>query len=594
MDFMLRFHLSNKREQQQFEHHVGPIEFGRGPKRDNTARCVIQDLAVSRDHVRIEEINGKVKVENLSQKNPVRLGDSGLVDPGKSCDLMLPVRLTIGETIIDVEPTLADPIAIDSLTKVPHAPRPRRHGDSTHTLGKLGGSPSPETLAHWFETVLSVQRAAAGSAEFYQETAKALVDLVGLDRGLVLLRKDGGWEVAARCVTEHASGREFSQTTLNHVLAERRTFYQASAAGNTQTSESLQGVEAVVASPIFGPEENIVGAVYGSRSQYDRVSRTIGIGPLEAQVVQLLASAAGAGLARLERDAEAMRQRVQFEQFVSADVARELHRNPRLLEGQEREVTIMFSDIRGFSRLSEKLGPRDTCKLVAQVMDRLTNRIREFGGMLVDYMGDGLIAMWNAPTDHPCHAASACRAALAMLGEMPALSAQWQDVIEGNLAIGVGLNTGPAMVGNTGSAVKFKYGPLGHTVNLASRVEGATKHFGVPALISGSTRIHIGEGFATRRLCRVRVLGIGHPVDLYELHAEGLTPEWTAKRDRYEAALALYESGQWHEVYATLAPLLTDTANRFDIPCLDLLQRTVECIRTPPKEFDPVLDLLSK
>jgi adenylate cyclase len=349
-----------------------------------------------------------------------------------------------------------------------------------------------------------------------------------------------------------------------------------------------------VASPIFSQDESIVGALYGSRSRYDRVSRTIGIGPLEAQVVQLLASTAGAGLARVEREAESLRQRVQFEQFFTADLARELHRNPRLLEGQEREVTIMFSDIRNFSRLSEKLGPRDTCKLVATVMDMLTARIRDYGGVLVDYMGDGLIAMWNAPTDHPCHAASACRAALAMLAEMPGLSAQWQDVIAGNLTIGIGLNTGPAMVGNTGSTLKFKYGPLGHTVNLASRVEGATKHFGVPALISGSTRAHLGDGFATRRLCRVRVLGIAHPVDLYELHAERPAPEWSAKRDRYEAALALYESGQWHEVYCTLAPLLADTTNRYDVPCLDLLQRTVECIRTPPREFDPVLDLLSK
>src|SRR6266404_922898 len=148
---MLRFHVSNKREQQQFEHQVGPIEFGRGPKRDSAARCVIQDLSVSRDHVRIEELNGELKLENLSQKNPIRLGDSTVLDPGKSCQLALPLRLSIGETLIDIEPSLADPITRDSLNVLAQAPRRRRLGDSTQTLRTLGGAPSPETLTHWFE-----------------------------------------------------------------------------------------------------------------------------------------------------------------------------------------------------------------------------------------------------------------------------------------------------------------------------------------------------------------------------------------------------------------------------------------------------------
>ena len=96
---------------------------------------------------------------------------------------------------------------------------------------------------------------------------------------------------------------------------------------------------------------------------------------------------------------------------------------------------------------------------------------------------------------------------------------EWQEMIGGPLSIGIGLNTGPTMTGNTGSKHKFKYGPLGHTVNLASRVEGATKQFHIPALITGSTRALLGDSFATRRLCKVRVGGIAGAVDLYELYA---------------------------------------------------------------------------
>ena len=95
------------------------------------------------------------------------------------------------------------------------------------------------------------------------------------------------------------------------------------------------------------------------------------------------------------------------------------------------------------------------------------------------------------------------------------------------------------MAGNTGSKQKFKYGPLGHTVNLASRVEGATKQFDIPVLITGSMRALLGDSFATRRLCKVRVVGIAGAVDLYELYAEGAPVEWLARRDQYESALAL-------------------------------------------------------
>src|SRR5581483_3993135 len=184
-----------------------------------------------------------------------------------------------------------------------------------------------------------------------------VVDLVGLDRGLVLLRRGEDWSIAAHAGRREGDGRQFSLTVLKHVVAERRTFYQSQVP--ISSTRSLLGVEAVVASPIFDPDDEVVGAVYGSRSRMVP-SRGPGVGPLEAQVVQLLASAVGAGLARLEQEAAATQMRVQFEQFFSADLARELARNPDLLKGQEREITVLFCDIRGFSRLSERIGPTQT------------------------------------------------------------------------------------------------------------------------------------------------------------------------------------------------------------------------------------------
>jgi adenylate cyclase len=254
----------------------------------------------------------------------------------------------------------------------------------------------------------------------------------------------------------------------------------------------------------------------------------------------------------------------------------------------------MFTDIRGFSRMAERLGPTDTCRLVSDVMDRITARVKEFGGVVVDYAGDGMLAMWNAPDDMPDHAAQACRAGLAMLADMPGLSADWYERCGAQLGVGIGINTGPALVGNTGSRFKFKYGPFGHTVNLASRVEGATKQLRMPILITGHTHAQLGGQFATRRLSRVRVVGIRDPVDLYELHAECATPEWQQRRDAYEKSLAMFEAGEWAKTCQMVYPLLAGQSNNYDIPSLDLVHRSIECIKNPPDPFDPVLDLKSK
>jgi adenylate cyclase len=616
---MLRFLISNRRERQHFEHLSGPIEFGRGPERDGMTRCVIQDGYVSKDHVRVEEqADGQLQVENLSARNSIRLADNSIIDKGETRILRAPTRLTVGETLIDIE-AVVDPIAnapLESINAPLRQPRPaptsasavQRAAAATQQLPvepqqsllELGKAPPAEKLMEWFETFIAVQRAAAGSPEFYQQTAEAVVKLVGLDRGMVILRPPRSgtgagaarWMVQARCpVDANVMGREFSLTILDKVMKDRRTYFQSTAAPST--SESLQGVEAVVASPIFDVQDNVVGFVYGCRTRFNP-QRGLGVGPLEAQVVQLLASAVATGLARLRQEAEVGRARVQFEQFFGPDLALELQRNPQLLTGQEREITVLFSDIRSFSRLSERLGPKMTCELVADVMDRLTDCVRAHEGSVVDYAGDGMMAMWNAPVDQPDHAVRGCRAALAMLAALPQLDADWHDRLGVPLKVGIGLNTGPAMVGNTGSRARFKYGPLGHTVNLASRVESATKQMGVPLLITGSTRSHIGDSFATRRLCKVRVVGIQGAVDFYELYAETASQEWLARRDAYESALSLFESGQYGSACRSVYPLLANQEGNYDVPSLNLVTRSVEAIKNPPDRFDPIWELVSK
>jgi adenylate cyclase len=589
---MLRIRLWNKLEQHELEHPSGPLEIGRGAARDNVPRCVLKDLYVSKDHVRILELeDGRIRIANLSQRNSIRLTDNSLLATGAARELMPPVHLTVGETTVEIERVPSD--SEERLLQTIATPLPRRNEDARYTsLMELGQSPSPETLAHWFETVIAVQRAAAGSPEFYEQTARAVVTLVGLDRGLVLLRREGRWMVQARYPEETRSfGREFSMTTLQRVEREGRTLFQSPQGGHAPT-ESLQGIEAVAAAPIFDSQDRVVGAVYGCRSRFTAHSG-LGIGPLEAQVMQLLASVVAVGLARQEEEARAARRLVQLEQFFPGDLAREMEQNPHVLDGQEREVTVLFSDIRGFSGMAERLGPRDTCQLVADVMDHLTTRVQEAGGVVVHYAGDGLMALWNAPRDVPDHATRACRAALAMLDDLPAIDSDWHQRVGGPVRLGIGLNTGPALCGNTGSKKKFHYGALGHAVNVASRVESATKHLGISIIVTGSTHACLGEGFATRRLCRARLAGMEEATDLYELHSDNVTDEWREWHATYERGLALYESGRWLEACRTLHTLLFGESEH-DRPTLTLLSRATHALTEPPQSFDPVIDMGQK
>src|SRR5262249_6839955 len=156
--------------------------------------------------------------------------------------------------------------------------------------------------------------------------------------------------------------------------------------------------------------------------------------------------------------------------------------------------------------------------------------------------GDELMAMWGAPQDQPDHAVRACEAARAMLALLPQLNRTWEKVLGGPMAVHIGINSGKAHVGSIGTARKYKYGPLGNTVNLASRVQGATRYLNVPLLVTAWTRGYLGDRFPLRRLCQVRVKNIAEPVELFEVAAtEG--PEWGARARRYEEALELFERG---------------------------------------------------
>lgn len=572
-----------------------------------------EERNVSRRHLRIEPVEGgRVRVSNTSGRIQVSTFDGRPpIGPGRSDELDLPVSLSIGRrTVRLLAPPEDDPLGGSdvlrslSLVALPPGCSSGAVGDQLRRLqrreqvepGSGLGEVGPEVVAHWFQATIAVLQDAACAPDFYRKAAEAMVAFVGLSNGWVLTWDEGlgNWvERVHHAAPDSAGESRPSASLLARVRESRTTSWIAPDCGvEAEASLARMRVSAAVAAPILGRDGVVIGALYGDRGPDS--SGTARFSHLEALLVELLAGGVAAGLARQESEAEASRRRVQFEMFFSSDLARALELDPALLDPRIREATVMFGDIRGFSRLSESMGPECACALVYDVMDAVTDRVREHAGVVVDYIGDGFIALWNAPAEQPDHAAMACRAALAIQRALPAIGDRWADRMGRPLRVGIGINTGPVTVGNTGSTRRFKYGPLGHTVNLASRVEGATKSFGVPVLVTGAVRDRIGAEFGLRTLACVRVVGIDRPVELVELH-EPDDPEWSLLRDRYEEALSHFEGARFAASCRTLQTMMEHDDGQFDVPGLNLLALAVQHLKSPPAgPFDPTIELTSK
>jgi class 3 adenylate cyclase len=269
-----------------------------------------------------------------------------------------------------------------------------------------------------------------------------------------------------------------------------------------------------VAAPLLSPAGEVIGALYGDVWQHLPAS-TYGEDEFRRLLVRMLASAVSAGLARQEAE----RERTLLRQFFSPALADQLSQNRSLIEeARSAEVTVLFCDVRDFSGTSEKLEPAQMFAWISRVLEELSRCVLAQQGVLVDYLGDELMAMWGAPEEQPDHARRAVQAALAMLAAVEELNRQ-----EGlpPTRVGIGLHSGPAQVGNTGSSSRFKYGPLGDTVNIANRIQGMTKYLKCPLLASVETWQQAqragGKSAIARRVVTARLAGVQQERDLYEL-----------------------------------------------------------------------------
>jgi len=250
-----------------------------------------------------------------------------------------------------------------------------------------------------------------------------------------------------------------------------------------------------------------------------------------------------------EREKKKIRSAFSF--YVAPSVVNEMLKNPEKLKlgGDKMELTVLFSDIRGFTSISEKMNPEDLVTLLNEYLTEMTNVVFKNDGTLDKYMGDAVMAIYGAPLYYEDHAVKACDSALEMVKKLEELNKKWVSEGKNRLDIGIGINTGPMMVGNMGSVQRFDYTVMGDSVNLGSRLEGANKNYGTNILISEYTYEKVKERFVCMEIDSVKVKGKALPVKIYTiLGRNGEVPEQKLlAKEAFEKGLEFYKSQKWDE-----------------------------------------------
>ncbi len=304
---------------------------------------------------------------------------------------------------------------------------------------------------------------------------------------------------------------------------------------------------------------------------------------------------------------ESDRRRVKnaFGHYISPDFMEELTKNPDklVLGGETRDLTVMFTDIRNFTGISERMSPAALTQLMNDFLTPMSDLVMSNRGTIDKFMGDAMMAFWNAPLDDPHHARHACLTALRMNEALRPINdklrkeaqAQGQEPIA--LYAGIGLNTGPASVGNMGSRQRFAYSALGDNVNLASRLEGQTKSYGVDILISAATYDQIPE-MATLELDLLRVKGKNEPVRIYtligdaDLAESGSFQEWKSMQ---QSMLSSYRQRDYDVAHHVLQECRALSAGRI-AGYYDMMEERIAMLKKnrPHDDWDGVFTAITK
>lgn len=286
----------------------------------------------------------------------------------------------------------------------------------------------------------------------------------------------------------------------------------------------------------------------------------------------------------MTEEKEKKKIRGAFQYYLTASVINEMLQDPSKLKlgGDKKDLSVLFSDIRGFTTVSESLIPEELVRLLNEYLTAMTDIVFKYDGLLDKYIGDAVMAVFGAPVDQPDHALRASKTALDMMSELKRLQSKWADEGRPVLNIGIGVNSGDMVVGNMGSEMRFDYTVMGDSVNLSSRLEGLNKEYGTNIIIGENTYLVVKDEMFCRELDAVRVKGKLHPVKIYELLCERKdASKFESLVTSFEEALIKYKQGLWDEAISAFQKVLEIKPD--DPPSLLYITRCRELKEHPPE-----------
>ena len=295
-------------------------------------------------------------------------------------------------------------------------------------------------------------------------------------------------------------------------------------------------------------------------------------------------------------EGEKKKIRSAFSQYLHPRLVEQMLTHPETLRlgGEEKELTALFSDIRGFTTLSENLTPAQLVELLNEYLTEMTEVIFRNWGTLDKYIGDAIMAFWGAPYPQTDHALRACRTGLEMFKSLQTLQMGWQARGLPPLDIGIGINSGPMLVGNMGSKRRKNYTIMGDSVNVASRLEGINRQFGTNIIISENTFLLVRDQVVARKLDLIQVKGKTQPVKVYELLGLAAeSPQFSDLVSRFENGLEAYLSGEWSTAIEIFQELVRNHPE--DGPSHVFIKRCRDFLAQPPEgSWDGVFVMKSK
>ena len=441
------------------------------------------------------------------------------------------------------------------------------------------------------ESTLGIIQSAMTDREFFERAVQLMINLLDLDQAWALtLSPKGQWDVVAMSSNPNSLRtikKEPNDFLLRKLKESGQSAWMRTSDENLTFSEVEMGLSESVGAPVLDPKGQVIGGLCGIKFvSHDLEEKKLGVktksqklAEIRAIIMQILAGCVATGIAHLTMKGQRDQMEILMEQYFTKKISVRILSDPALMRGSECEITSLFCDIRNFSRISATLEPDVLLQWLQETLNSISECVPQHDGVVVDYIGDELMAIWGEISTNTDPAKKAVLAGFAMIDAIEQLADLWQEQFGGQrFAVGVGINTGNAFVGNIGTPRKLKFGAIGNSVNLASRVQGVTKYFQCPFLVTHNTWTKLNGEFVGRRIGAVTMVNIPQPVELYQVFRHG-NPELEKFCADYETALLHYENKEYRESARLAGQILG--LHRDDRPTIMLMQRAIDCLVDP-------------